>query len=505
MAREKISYTDYAVLRMDDPYNLMMVTGMLTLDAPLDYERLKDTLEHSLLRFRRFRQILKPPMLPFTRPYWEDDPKFNLDSHLIRVQLPSPADQKALQDLISVLVSTELDYSRPLWEFYLVENYGNGSALLTRFHHSIADGIALMQVLLSMTDTVADPSPSIEPQDLAQNVGRSPGEPIKTLKSTYLNSNNWSIENLWEEGRMIFSDPTHARHRTRQVIDLAATVGRLALRWPDPFTVFKGSLGIEKRVAWSEPIELKDAKDIGNTFNSTVNDVLLTAMAGALGQYIDSRGDSSRDLSIRGVIPVNLRSAELAEELGNKFGLVFLSLPIGIDDPIERLLRVKQNMDELKSSSEPVTTFGILSLLGAAPYWVKDLALAFFVTKGTAVMTNVPGFQTQLYLAGAPINAVMAWTPQSGKIALGISIISYNGKVWLGIATDKGLVPDPEAIVAFFHAEYDEMRSRAQVTQARRQEYLKPLLSKLDQAMQTLDELLAEANKDEPDTNTLQT
>ena len=227
-----------------------------------------------------------------------------------------------------------------------------------------------------------------------------------------------------------------------------------------------------------------------------MNDVLLTAVAGALGRYIDFRGEAARDVMIRNFIPVNLRPLELDQELGNKFGMVFLTMPLGIDDPIERLRRVKQNMDALKSSSEPVATYGVINLFGAVPVWLEDILVDFFDTKGTTIITNVPGPQEQLYLAGAPINSVMAWVPQTGKIALGISIISYNGKVWLGVATDQGLVPDPEAIIAFFDIEYQEMKSRAQKAQAERQQHIQPMLSRLDEAIQTLDELLAQNNKD---------
>jgi diacylglycerol O-acyltransferase len=479
MARNKLSFTDYAWLRMDDPNNMMVITGLMTFDGPMDYERLKAHLESSLLRFKRFRQRITAPMLPFTRPNWEDDPNFNLDSHLIRVQLPSPGDQKALQDLVSTLMSTELDYSRPLWEFYLVDNYADGSAL-----------IALLQVLLSLTTTVPEPSASDQSQDFTQDEAQSPSTPVKTISSGVLNSYALSSTDIWEEGKKILSDASYARYRTRQLIDLTATVGKLVLRWPDPMTVFKGPLGEEKRAAWSEPIVLDEVKFIRRAFNCTVNDVLLTAVAGALGRYIGARGGAAGDLNIRSFVPVNLRPIELDEELGNKFGLVFLTLPIGIDDPIERLRRVKRNMDEIKSSSEAVATFGIISLLGAVPDWVEEKAVDFFDTKGTAIMTNVPGTQTQLYLAGVPINTVMAWVPQSGRIALGVSIFSYNGKVWLGIATDNGLVPDPEAILEFFYAEYEEMKSRAKSAPAERQKEMKVLLAMLEQANQTLDELL---------------
>lgn len=496
MARKKLSFADYAWLRMDDPNNLMVITGLMTFDAPLDYERLREVIETSLFRFKRFRQRLAPPTPPFMRPYWEDDPNFDLDNHLVRVQLPEPGDQKALQDLISSLMGVGLDYDRPLWKFYLVENYGTGSAFISRLHHSIADGIALMQVLLSMTETEPNTSVSGQIQDAARGNQPPASGPVKTRHSSVLPSGAWSAGDIWEEGKKFLTDPAHARQRTRQVMDLAGAVGKLSLRWPDPKTVFKGSLGVEKRAAWSEPVLLKEVKSIGKAFNSTVNDVLLSAVAGALGRYIEARGEAARGLSIRGFIPVNLRPIELDEELGNKFGLVFLSLPVGIADPVERLRRVRQNMNELKSSSEPIAAYGVITLLGAIPPWLEEVAVDFFDSKGTTVMTNVPGTQTQLYLAGVPINTVMAWVPQTGRISLGVSIISYNGKVWLGIATDKGLVPDPEAIIGFFRAEYDEMMLRAQNAPAERKKDLKALLAMLEEANRTLDELLAGGKKE---------
>jgi len=490
MMRKRFSFTDHAWLRLDTPDNLMVITGLMTFDEPLDYEDLKNIIERSLLPIKRFRQRVVPPRPPFIRPYWEDDPNFNLESHIERVKLPAPADQKALLDLISNLLSTALDYSRPLWQFYLIENFGYGGAFIARIHHSIADGIALMQVLLSLTDT--NPSQSDQQQDEVQSGLQSASRPQKTHKSAVLESDNWTVKNLWKEGMKMIFNPFHARYRTRQAIDLAATVGKLVLYWPDPLTVFKGPLKIEKRAALSEPIALKDVKYIRKTFSSTVNDVLLTAVAGALGRYIDSQGEAAKDVIIRGFIPINLRPLQLDEALGNKFGLVFLSMPIGINDPIKRLRKVKQNMDALKSSSEPVATFGVLNLFGAVPSRLEHTLVDFFDSKGTTVITNVPGPQEQRYLAGAPINTVMAWVPQTGRIALGISIISYNGKVWLGVATDKGLVPDPEAIVAFFDIEFKEMLSRAQQAQAERQKHIQPILSMLDDANKTLDELLAQ-------------
>jgi diacylglycerol O-acyltransferase / wax synthase len=498
MPRKRIAFADHAWLRMDDPNNLMVITGLMTFDTPVDYERLKSLIENSMLRVRRFRQRLLPSRLPWRRPYWEDDPHFDLVTHLERVTLPPPGDQQTLQELISRLMSTELDHTRPLWKFYLIENYGSGSAFIARLHHSIADGIALTQVLLSLTEPASDIPATDQSHVFPQSEDQSTStgiqaalEPTKTLKSSSIAS-KVSPRNVMHEGKRILLNPSHAVHRARQGIGFAAAVGKIVLRWPDPATVFKGSLGREKRAAWSEPIDLQDIKFIGKTLDSTVNDILITAVAGALGRYSEYRGVSAEDLNIRGFIPINLRPVELDEQLGNKFGLLFLSLPLGITDPVERLHQIKQNMDELKSSAEAFATFGIINLIGAVPARLEELAIDFFDTKGTTIMTNVPGPRNQLYLAGAPINTIMAWVPQSGNISLGVSIISYNGKVWLGVATDKGLIPDPETIVSMFNLEYKELLSQAQTSGAERATRLHPSLSMLDETLQTLDELLAD-------------
>lgn len=498
MPRKRIAFADHAWLRMDDPKNLMVITGLMTFDTPLEYERLESLIENSLLRIRRFRQRLVPSRLPWRRPYWEEDPHFDLAAHLERVTLPPPGDQKTLQELISRLMSTELDYAHPLWKFYLVENYGSGSAFIARLHHSIADGIALTQVLLSLTELASDILPTSQSRPLSQiedriqSIGDQAAlEPTKTLKSSSLAS-KLSARDILDEGKRMLLHPSHAVHRARQGSHLAAAVGKIVLRWPDPATVFKGPLGKEKRAAWSEPIDLQDIKFIGKNLDSTVNDILITAVAGALGRYSEYRGVSAEDLNIRSFIPINLRPVELDERLGNKFGLLFLSLPLGITDPVERLHKIRQNMDDLKSSAEAFATFGIINLIGAVPARLEEAAIDFFDTKGTTIMTNVPGPRNQLYLAGAPINTIMAWVPQSGNISLGVSIISYNGKVWLGVATDKGLIPDPETIVSMFDLEYQELIDRAQTSQVERHERMHPTLSMLEETLQTLEGLLAE-------------
>jgi hypothetical protein len=177
------------------------------------------------------------------------------------------------------------------------------------------------------------------------------------------------------------------------------------------------------------------------------------------------RGEEVEGVDFRATVPVNLRKPEEMGELGNKFGLVYLKLPIYIEDVLERLHEVRQRMSDLKNSSEAAVALAILSGIGLTPADVQQQLVNVFGAKATAVMTNVPGPPVPLYLAGSKITGIMFWVPQAGRVALGISIISYAGNVWLGAATDARLVPDPDQIIEGFYEEYDLLREMAQTAE----------------------------------------
>lgn len=466
---ESLSSVDVAWYHMEDPTNLMMITGVFIFDEPVDFERLKATLEVRFVkRFRRFRQRVVGKRSRFGRPYWEDDPNFDISAHLHRVALPAPGDHDALQALVSDLMSMQLDFSKPLWQFHLIDGYEGRSVLLTRLHHAIADGIALVQVILSMTDTSRD-APLVDATQRPRPPGGwNPLSPITRPTRTAIRLTQKTAGTVTKTTLTVARDPEQLVEMARKGTDVALTTGRLLLMGSDPKTVYKGKLKVPKKAAWSEPIPLDDVKLIGRAVGGTVNDVLMSAAAGAMRHYLLSRGAAVENLNFRAVIPVNLRRNTAKIELGNKFGLVFLSLPIGIEDPVDRLRELKQRMDALKDTSEPIVAFGILALIGMMPDRLEDLVVDIFGKKGTLVMTNVPGPRDLLYFAGAPIGQMMFWVPQSGRLGLGISILSYNNQVMIGVATDSGLVPDPETIVAGFEAELaalkTEMRQRLMET-----------------------------------------
>ena len=454
MARKTLSSVDTAWLRMEDPTNMMMITGVLVFGAPMDYERLMAKIEHGLLRFDRFRQrVVQPAWGAFS---WAEDPDFDLRYHLQRATLPPPADQAALQELASVLASTQLDMQRPLWQFHLVERYGEGCALICRLHHCIGDGLALVHVLLSMTtiepgETWPSVKPTPEPRH-HKSLMRKMLRPAKSALRTTIKVTDVFLHQC----QALREDHSHAADLARTGARGTTALARLLLLWPDRKTIFKGPLGVPKRVAWSQAVPLQDVKIVGKELGGTVNDVLLTAMSGSLRRYLQGRGEETDGLNFRAIVPVNLRPPGREEELGNKFGLVFLSLPVGIADPHERLDEVRRRMNALKDSLEAPVAFGILTAIGMSPEKIQDIVVNIFGMKGTAVMTNVMGPKKPIYLAGAPLDSLMFWVPQSGHLGLGVSILSYAGRVWLGVMTDQGLVPDPETIIAGFQAEFDE-------------------------------------------------
>jgi WS/DGAT/MGAT family acyltransferase len=449
--RQPLSAVDHAWLRMDEPSNLMIINGVLVMDEPVDFDRLKARLGHRLLAIPRFRQRITHFR---GDPCWEEDPELDLDQHVHCRKLPQPGDEEALRDVVSELMSEPLDPGRPLWSFHLLAGYkGDGCVLVGRLHHCIGDGMALLLVLLSLTDTPGEAEALDSPiTDLFRD---SPGGHAAAR----------ALAERWmPDGIRLMEASADGFHAMGALTTGAASVGaltRLVVRLPDPSTLFKGPLGIPKRVAWSEPVTVADVKAIGAALQGTVNDVLLAAMTGGLRRYLDRKGKPSDGLNFRAAMPVNLRSLDDMASLGNQFGLIFLSLPVGIADPVERLTELHRRSGALKRSAEPVVVYAILKLLGMVPAAVQRLVVGIFAAKTTAVMTNVPGPREELALAGRPIREIFFWVPQSGRVGLGISIFSYAGHVRLGLASDTGLVPDPELIIQGFHAELAELRARA--------------------------------------------
>jgi diacylglycerol O-acyltransferase len=446
---EPLSGVDAAWLRMDEPTNLMTITAVLVLEDPMDAGTLKDLLRERFLGFTRFRQRVRDPE---GSPVWELDPHFDLDQHVRRSALPGDAGQAELKERVSELMSDPLDRSKPLWEMQLIEDYQGGSAVIARLHHCIGDGMALLQVLLSLADEYFDPTRFPDTEERPHLLPGVVRGAIKTAQGTVATGRR-----LLTEGARSLISPSHALRRVKQGLSFGAALSKFLSLPRDSDTPLKGELGVAQRATWSEPIALARVKHIGDVIDAKVNDVLLGAVAGALRHYFETRDELSDAETVRALIPVNLRPPEQAFRLGNRFGLVFLDLPVGLDNRLGRVLTVKQQMDEIKGSAEAIAALSILEGLGYVPLGVEDRAVRHFSNKASAVMTNVPGPQEPLHMKGRRIQHIMPWVPRAGHVGLGVSIFSYDGEVRLGIACDAELIPDPDTILDGFSREFDRL------------------------------------------------
>ena len=454
LKREPMSRVDTAWLRMERPTNPMMITGVMMFAEPMSLVQLKRVVQQRFLSYARFRQ---KPVDGATGAQWVEDADFDLDWHVRISGLPGKsnpaAEKKALERFVSQLASSPLDPTKPLWQFHLIERYQGGSAIVSRIHHCYADGIALVQVLLSLTDTSRESSQASRldkawlKQDAAP-VARRVGAVDKYMKLG---------GKVLEQGMAMYRDPTLAGLIAKEGGELARELVTALALPDDPPSLLRGRLGVSKRVAWAEPLDLEEVKAVGRACDCTVNDVLMAAAAGALRGYMLDRGENLDGMTLRATVPVNLRPLEHAKKLGNHFGLVFLDLPVGEDNPLRRLERVAECMNQLKSSRQAIVAYGLLAALGMAPAAVQEIALELFSRKATAVATNVPGPQQPLYLAGGKIREMMFWVPQTGSIGIGMSILSYNGEVHFGLIADARLIPDPQDVIRRFGEEFDKL------------------------------------------------
>lgn len=453
---ERFTPVDAAWLNMDSATNLSVITGVITFEKPLDFNRLVEVIRTRFIVYPRFRQQVFQP--PFGLPRWELDPDFNLNNHLFRISLPDPANKHTLQSAVSEMMSIPLDKSKPLWELHYIENYQRGGALICRLHHCIADGIALIQVLLSTTD-----------EDLKVENYDINGDPFADLSP---------LAKLFLPpliaGDLIRSEARKARRMVKLGIDTVTSpkrlyelaisgtasglsLSKLLLLPPDQKTLLKDDCGVTKKAVWSKEIRLNDVKRVGITKGGTINDILLSALTGALRRYLIGRGENVGGMNIRAIVPFNLRPTGDLYQFGNRFGLVFLSLPIGIEDPLKRLEILRKRMDNLKQTPEASVALGILATMGISPKRIEDFIRQLFGEKGSLVVTNVPGPNKSLELAGSPIEDLMFWVPTPANMSLGISIISYADYVMVGVASDSGIIPDPETILNDFQDEFETL------------------------------------------------
>jgi WS/DGAT/MGAT family acyltransferase len=363
-----------------------------------------------------------------------------------------------------------------MWQLHLVEAYRGGSAWITRVHHCYADGIAMIRVLLSMTEQDSGPAlashPAARGKPSRQTSGRFRADvlPILSWVEQLAQPAGDILESALAEGARLLEGGVHEIFRPEHAAALARKAGGMigefarVLTLPDdPETPLRGTLSGYKAVAWAESIPLHEVRTVGKALGCTINDVLMSTIAGALGGYLRDEGFDTRGLVVRASVPVNLRAAEEPLTLGNKFGLVFVDMALGTRNPLQRLYAMRETMAALKGSLQPPMTLMVLGLMGLLPHVVQAPAIELFSRKASAVVSNVPGPQAPLYMCGQRVSEMYFWVPQSGTIGLGISVLSYAGRVHFGMISDRRLVKEPHKVVDRFAPEFERLLLAATV------------------------------------------
>ncbi len=328
-----------------------------------------------------------------------------------------------MQKLVGELIALPLAREKPLWDMHLIDR-GGGCALVVRIHHCLVDGIALAQVMLSLTDATPE-----EPVDAPAELDR-----LIAARTSHVRA--------YRRGERVLGAAAGAAANTRALAKLLFTP-------PDARTALRGRLGLSKQVAWTGRLDIAQVKATARAQGVSVNDVLLSAITGALRRHLQDAGEKPR--AVRTLVPFNLRPLDepIPRELGNRFGLVFLTLPVDIAGTGERLRELSRRMAAIKSSREGPVSHVILKGIGLTPRRVERRIIDIFTAKASAMTTNVPGPREPVYLAGTPLHAVLVWAPVSGSVGMTVSIFSYHDWVTIGLLTDAGLVPDPQTITRY--------------------------------------------------------
>lgn len=458
-------------LYLDKPTNLLTITSVMWTAEQIEPARLRSIVRRRLLdRYPVFRRRPAFGGLLLRSASWVDDPDFDLDRHVVVRPAPAPGTRTALQDYVAALRAKRFEPAHPLWEVHLLQGYrtgtGTGSAVVQRFHHSMADGIRLTQVMLGILDPVDGQDGARLPVARVGHSGprhgsRSPSSAVAGFVRRA--GGELALDAARLAGSMLppIVRPDRLLDASVQtgaaLLNSAGSVAKL-LGWANPTTGLAGEPGVGKTAAWGDPVPLDLLRGIGHATGTTVNDVCLALIAGAVGRYLAQVRPGDPQVGDLGwMVPVNLEpfDAELPSELGNHFALVLAVLPHGIGDFHQRLAEVHRRIGRIEDSFEPQLTYATQRGIALSPTPLATRISRFFTEKTVGVLTNVPGPRVPMTLAGARVEGVVGWAPCSGRQTITISVFSYAGQVSFGFGTDRAVLPDPQRLVAALEAEVD--------------------------------------------------
>ena len=434
-------------------------------DAP-GYVELVDHVVARLDLVPRYRQRLAEVPLGQGRPVWVDDPHFNVRYHLRHTGLPHPGDDAALKRLAGRLFSQALDRAKPLWELWLVEGLSGGRfAIIGKTHHALVDGVSSVDITTVLFD--ASPEPAEPPTPPTPWVPRPAPTSAQLLAEALLERTTVPSE-IARSVRAALRAPRRAAGRALERLTEVGAFAGIGLE-PAPPTPYNVPIGPHRRYEWVDA-DLATFKAIKDTLGGTVNDVVLTVVAGALGRHLRSHGHRTAELELRALVPVSVRTgADEPSALGNRVAAVWAPLPVGMTDPIAAFERVHEAMEQVKANHEAVGAQTLTELADFAPPTIMSQAARLQARQRffNVVVTNVPGPQFPLYLIGRRLERLYPVVPLAERLAVGFAVMSYDGKLGFGLLGDLDALPDLSALAGMLEESIADLARAAGVRRPR--------------------------------------
>jgi diacylglycerol O-acyltransferase len=435
-----------------------LVAAVMILDRPPDHDRLRVSVERWVARLPRLRQRVVEAPLRLALPEWEDDPHFELDYHAREVILPEPATERHLFDFVGAVFATPLDHLRPLWEAYLIEGLDGGrAACFFKVHHSVMDGVGSLAVFDALTQAHRA-EPVRVPRHLPARLPSSPPVRLARLvRDAAANAANglgaaaaMSVRALRRPGEVIDDMGRAVRGVRGMIADLTAQ------STPDPLA--QASTGIGRRLD-AITLSLSRLQRIKDALGVTLNDVVLTAVSGAVGRYYVHRKLHVDELHC--MVPMSLRESGDRQSLGNRVGAFNVALPVGQPDPLLRLSRIQRQTGAAKRDRRGAAWPLMMRVMASMPGFAYRLLAQTVTGRVNLICTNVPGPPLQRYLAGARIEAMYPFAPVALGTPLSIALMSYADSYGVGVDTDPAAIPDPELLTRYLAEAVDEIEDCA--------------------------------------------
>ncbi len=458
----RLSAQDATFLYMEREEAPMNIGSVAVFQGEISYQRFVKNIQDKLHLIPRYRQRVVPAPLNLAHPTWEFDPEFDISKHIIPVRLDPPGSEEQLRELASRLFQGMLSRDKPLWEMYLVHGLeGDRSALVSKVHHCLVDGVSGIELLMIVLDVSPDPPPPSPPEPfqpppipdaitrLSDAVFDRLAESLKTtadMQEALLNS----IDN-----------PASSRSINRALETALPYFLRPGQRAP-----FNAPFSGQRKLAWSE-CSFAEVRAIRQACGGTVNDVILAILGGALSLYYEAHGMETEGQVARVLIPVNVRREDERGALGNRISMILIEVPLGLRNPIERLNAVHERTESLKRNHVADGMELAAGFLGNMPPMLQALLGSLPPPPNTLanlVCTNIPGPMIPLYSVGHLLEANYPLVPIAWEMGVGCAVTSYNHKLYFGLMADAQAAPDVDRLGDFLAQAYVELRSAAGVT-----------------------------------------